>query len=46
MTREPRLLNGEKSVFSISDTGILGYSHAKKKKLDPCLIQLPKVNSK
>ena len=43
---ETRIHNGEKIVSLITDTEIIGYSHAKKKKSDLYLIPVTKINLK
>lgn len=45
MTRGPRILNGEKTVFSINDAGKFRYSYVRIK-LDPYLMPYIKINSK
>lgn len=37
LTKEARIYNREKTVFSINGVGKMGYSHAKEKKLNPTL---------
>jgi len=37
LIREPRILNGEKKVFSVNGVGIAGYSHVKEQNWTPIL---------
>ena len=47
MTKEARIYNGEKTVFSISGAGKTGQLHEKKKKkLEHSLTSYTKLNSK
>ena len=41
-TKEPKLYNGERTVFSINDVGETGQPHAKRIKLDHYLIEYTK----
>lgn len=45
MTREPRILDGEETIFSVNGAGIIGDSDVKEVKLNPDFSSLTKTYS-